>query len=208
MTTTTMTQEDRREYERLVLPLRGRMYKKAMSMTRNPDEAEDLVQDTLVRAWRFWESFKSDTNVRSWLYTILRNTFINGYHRRGRERDLLRCVSDEVVSAGAPAAIAHSSSHPPGPEEAAVLSAQRDRILDALDSLPEDFRVAVQLADLEGLSYKEIAEVMDCPIGTVMSRIYRGRKAIHCALHSYAVEAGHADFGTVAGARPRMRVTA
>ena len=183
----------RREFEQTALPLINNLYGAAMRLTRDPTEAEDLVQDSMVRAFRFWDSFKQGTNIKAWMFTILRNTFINGYHRSGRKRRFENDVSAQVPSLGAGVAVGNSNSQPPGPEEAVSATVTRMRILEALDSLPPDYRLAVTLADLEGLSYKEIAEVMECPIGTVMSRIYRGRKVLHRLLYDHAREIGMVD---------------
>ena len=183
----------RREFERNALPLLDNLYGAAMGLTRDPAEAEDLVQDSMVRAFRFWDSFKPGTNIKAWMFTILRNTFINGYHRRGRRRKMQRDVKSQMRSVGPTVAVGHSSSQPPGPEEAVLAKITNARIKEALDSLPPDYRLAVVLADLEGLSYKEIADVMECPVGTVMSRIYRGRKALHKLLYDHALEVGIVD---------------
>lgn len=183
----------RREFEQTALPLIDNLYGAAMRLTRNPAEAEDLVQDSMVRAFRFWSTFKPGSNIKAWMFTILRNTFINGYHRRGRKRRFQNEVKSQMRSIGPTVAVAHSTSQPPGPEEAVSATHTSVKIREALDSLPEDYRLAVTLADLEGLSYKEIAEVMDCPVGTVMSRIYRGRKALHKLLFEHARELGIVD---------------
>ncbi len=183
----------RREFERTALPLLDNLYGAAMRLTRDPAQAEDLVQDTMVRAYRFWSSFKPGTNIKAWMFTILRNTFINGYHKRVRTRKLESDVKAQMKPLGAKAATGNSFSAPPGPEEMVAASMTRVRIMEALESLPEDYRMAVMLADLEGLAYKEIAEIMDCPIGTVMSRIYRGRKLMHKLLFDHAVEQGLVD---------------
>jgi RNA polymerase sigma-70 factor, ECF subfamily len=185
----------RREFEQTALPLLDNLYGAAMRLTRDPAEAEDLVQDSMVRAYRFWDTFKQGTNIKAWLFTILRNTFINGYHRRGRKRTFQNDVNAQMRSVGPSAAVAYSSSIPPGPEEALSSRITHARIREALDSLPPDYRLAVTLADLDGLSYKEIAEVMDCPIGTVMSRIYRGRKILHKLLYDHAREIGIVEAG-------------
>ncbi|HLT34801.1 MAG TPA: sigma-70 family RNA polymerase sigma factor [Enhygromyxa sp.] len=180
----------RREFEQTALPLLDNLYGAAMWLTRDQAEAEDLVQDSMVRAYRFWDTFKQGTNIKAWLFTILRNTFINGYHRRGRARKFETEVHGQMRSVGPTAALAYSTSQPPGPEEVVSKQITTARIREALDSLPPDYRVAVILADLEGLSYKEIADAMDCPIGTVMSRIYRGRKLLHKLLYDHALEIG------------------
>jgi RNA polymerase sigma-70 factor (ECF subfamily) len=185
----------RREFEQTALPLLDNLYGAAMRLTRDPAEAEDLVQDSMVRAYRFWATFKQGTNIKAWLFTILRNTFINGYHRRGRARSFQSEVNAQMRSVGPSAAVAYSTSQPPGPEEVVTSQITTSRIREALDSLPPDYRMAVILADLEGLSYKEIAEAMDSPIGTVMSRIYRGRKILHKLLYDHARELGVIEEG-------------
>jgi RNA polymerase sigma-70 factor (ECF subfamily) len=193
----------RREFEALALPLTDNLYGAAMRLTRNPAEAEDLVQDAMVRALRFWDSFQQGTNIKAWMFTILRNTFINGYHRQGRDRDFEKAVAADVRSVGEEIAVVNTTA-PPGPEEALTVQDTQARVAEALATLPEDYRVAVTLADLEGLSYKEIAEAMGCPIGTVMSRIYRGRKALYSALYSHARDLGMVE-GEAAAQRPSTR---
>jgi RNA polymerase sigma-70 factor (ECF subfamily) len=190
MNAATMTVEDRREFESVVLPLFQNLIGAAMKLTRDPAEAEDLVQDSLVRAWRFWNTFEKGTNIKAWMFTIQRNTFINGYHRKGRARRFESDVDAQIQALGPAVAVANSTSQPPGPEEVVSGQATLMRIREALDSLPPDYRLAITLADLEGLSYKEIAEILDCPIGTVMSRIYRGRQILHRLLRSHAIESG------------------
>lgn len=185
----------RREFEQTALPLLDNLYGAAMRLTRDPAEAEDLVQDSMVRAYRFWDTFKQGTNIKAWLFTILRNTFINGYHRRGRARTFQADVNAQMRSVGPAVAVAYSTSQPPGPEEVVTTQITAARIREALESLPPDYRTAVILADLEGLSYKEIAEAMDSPIGTVMSRIYRGRKILHKLLYDHALEIGVVEDG-------------
>jgi RNA polymerase sigma-70 factor (ECF subfamily) len=188
-----MNAAERREFEATVVPLYSNLYGAAMRLTRDPAEAEDLVQDTLVRAFRFWSTFEQGTNIKAWMFTILRNTFINGYHRRGRKRDFQSDVNHQMRSLGPTVALANSNSQPPGPDDAVSAEVTQMRIREALDSLPPDYRLAVTLADLEGLSYKEIANYMECPIGTVMSRIYRGRKILHKLLLDHAREIGMVD---------------
>jgi RNA polymerase sigma-70 factor (ECF subfamily) len=189
MTSKNMTTKSR-QFETQVLPLYDNLYGAAMRLTRDVAESEDLVQDSLVRAFRFWDSFQQGTNLKAWLFTILRNTFINGYHRKGRARAFQSDVNAQMLSLGSAVAVANFASEPPGPEEVMSGEVTIRRIREALDLLPPDYRLAVMLADLEGLSYKEIAEQLECPIGTVMSRIYRGRKILHGLLRSHAIESG------------------
>ncbi len=168
----------------------GSLYSAALRMTRNPSDAEDLVQETYLKAYRAFGSFQEGTNLKAWLYRILTNTFINSYRARRRrpEQTELDEVEDlylyrrlgglEAVSAGRSA------------EEEVLEHFTEGEVKSALESLPEAFRMAVLLADVEGFSYKEIAEILDVPIGTVMSRLHRGRRALQKALH---------DFGTARG---------
>jgi RNA polymerase sigma-70 factor (ECF subfamily) len=185
----------RQEFEKTALPQLDAMYGAALRLTRNPAEAEDLVQDAYVRAYRFWHTFKTGTSIKAWLFTILRNTFINRYHRANRRRASKNDLEAQLQSLGPEAAVAHPTSRVPGPDSAISQRITRDRIMAALETIPEDYRTAVMLADLEGLAYKEIAEVMDCPIGTVMSRIYRGRRLLHKLLHDHATELGLIEAG-------------
>ena len=183
----------RQEFEKTALPQLDAMYGAALRLTRNPAEAEDLVQDAYVRAYRFWHTFKTGTSIKAWLFTILRNTFINRYHRANRRRASRNDLEAQLESLGPEAAVAHPTSKVPGPDAGITQSITRDRIMAALETIPEDYRTSVMLADLEGLAYKEIAEVMDCPIGTVMSRIFRGRRLLHKLLHDHATELGLID---------------
>src|SRR3954452_7804944 len=187
------THEDpalRERFERDVLPLLPSLYGAAMRMTGNRADAEDLVQETYLRAYRGFGGFQEGTNLRAWLYRILTNTFINSYRakqRRPDERDL-----DEVEDLYLYRRIGAL-------EEALAARSAEDEMLDlftddevkkAMESLPEQFRLAVYLADVEGFSYKEIAEILDVPVGTVMSRLHRGRKAMQRELYEYAAERG------------------
>ncbi|MGE0877813.1 MAG: sigma-70 family RNA polymerase sigma factor [Acidimicrobiia bacterium] len=166
------------------------LYSAAVRMTRNPADAEDLVQETYLKAYRSFGTFTEGTNLKAWLYRILTNTFINIYRAKQRRPDeqeldetedlfLYRRLGGlEAVSAGRSA-------------EDEVLDLFTDaEIKDALEQLPESFRIAVLLADVEGFSYKEIAEILDVPIGTVMSRLHRGRKAMERQLYEYAARRG------------------
>lgn len=164
------------------------LYGVASRMTRGSGEAEDLVQDTLVKAMRAREQFEPGTNLKAWLLRILTNTFINRYRRGGMERDLLDSPSADPLADGWVGAATMRSIR--DPETQALQPLIEAELTRALDELPPDFRLAVILSDVEELSYKEIAEVMGCPIGTVMSRLHRGRKLLQTRLRDHAVALG------------------
>ncbi|HET9730589.1 MAG TPA: sigma-70 family RNA polymerase sigma factor [Acidimicrobiia bacterium] len=168
------------------MPYMSALYSAALRMTRNPSDAEDLVQETYLRAYRGFEGFRDGTNLKAWLYKILTNTYINQYRAKKRrpEQVELDDVEDFYLFRrlrGLEAADATRST------ETEVLDSIPDsEVKDALESIPEQFRMAVILADVEGFSYKEIADILDIPIGTVMSRIHRGRRALQKELWDYA----------------------
>jgi RNA polymerase sigma-70 factor, ECF subfamily len=166
------------------------LYSAALRMTRNPADAEDLVQETYLKAYRAYDSFQEGTNLKAWLYKILTNTFINSY--RARKRRPEQADVDDIEDlylfrrlGGLEASTAGRSA------EDEVMDLFTDsEVKEAHESLPESFRMAVLLADVEGFSYKEIADIMDVPIGTVMSRLHRGRKALQRALVEFGRERG------------------
>jgi RNA polymerase sigma-70 factor (ECF subfamily) len=172
-----------RRFEQDVIPFLGQLYPAALRMTRNPSDAEDLVQETFAKAYAAFHQFMPGTNLRAWLHRILANTFINSYRKKRREP--LQALSidfheDWQVGADPLAAPVRSA-------EAEALDRLADsEILRALRELPEEFRVAVYLADIEGYPYREIAEIMGTPIGTVMSRLHRGRGKLRQKLAAYA----------------------
>ncbi len=175
-------------FERDALPLLDQMYGAALRMTRNPPDAEDLVQETYVKAFSAFHSFKAGTNLKAWLYRILTNTYINGY--RKRQRQPAQYPTDEISDWQLAATAEHTSKGLRSAEIEALDALPDDDIKSALQELPEDFRMAVYYADVEGLPYKEIAEIMDTPIGTVMSRLHRGRKQLRGLLADVATERG------------------
>lgn len=164
------------------------LYTVASRMTRGSSEAEDLVQDTLVKAIRAREQFQPGTNLKAWLLRILTNTFINRYRRGGMERDLFDGPDADPLADGWVGASTMRSIR--DPETIALQPLVEAELNAALDELPPDFRLAVVLSDIEELSYKEIAEVMGCPIGTVMSRLHRGRKLLQKRLREHAIAMG------------------
>jgi RNA polymerase sigma-70 factor, ECF subfamily len=181
----------RERFERDVLPLLSNLYGAALRMTRNPTDAEDLVQDTYLRAFRGFSGFKEGTNLKAWLYRILTNSFINTYRKKQRQPQTVEGPDDmdewylfDKLGGRNVELSAETEVLDKIPDEA---------VKSALESLPENFRLPVLLADVEGFSYKEIAEIMDTPIGTVMSRLHRGRKALQKALWDTAKERGLVD---------------
>jgi len=156
----------------------------ATRLTRNPADAQDLVQDTLLKAMRARDQFEAGTNLRAWLIRILMNTFINRYRRGGLERSVLEGPDADPLADGWISATTMEAMR--DPEAQALRPMLAAEIGHALDELPEDYRMAVVLSDVEELSYKEIAEIMGCPIGTVMSRLHRGRKLLKGRLYEHA----------------------
>jgi RNA polymerase sigma-70 factor, ECF subfamily len=178
-------------FERDVLPLLPGLYGAALRMTRNPADAEDLLQETTLRAYRGFASFEEGTNLKAWLYRILTNSFINTYRKRQREPQTVDGPDD--LDEWFLFDRLGSRSVEPSAEEDVLERIPDAEVKAALESIPENFRMAVLLADVEGFSYKEIAEIMDVPIGTVMSRLHRGRKALEKALYGLARERGLVD---------------
>ena len=164
------------------------LYAVACRLTKNPLDAEDLVQDSLIKAMRARDQYQAGTNLKAWLFKILTNTFINRFHRGGLERSVLDGPEGDPLVDGWVGASTMRSLR--DAEAEALQPIVEKEIGRALDELPDEFRLAVLLADVEELSYKEIAEVMGCPVGTVMSRLYRGRKLLQHALHDHAVLMG------------------
>jgi RNA polymerase sigma-70 factor (ECF subfamily) len=184
------TRPSRTDFEREALPHLAALYSAALRLTRNERDAEDLVQDAMLRAYRFFDTFEAGTNCKAWLFRILTNVFCNRYRERERERVIL----DEAESSDANLEQFTAGTESTRDVEKAMLGRMvSEDVEKALAQVPQDFRLAVILADLEDFSYKEIADIMECPAGTVMSRLYRGRKILQKLLYDYAVEQGIVD---------------
>jgi len=177
-------------FEEQALPFIDQLYAAGMRMTRNPSDAQDLVQETYVKAFSAFRQFQQGTNLKAWLYRILTNTFINSYRKKQRDPykntidDLEDWQLGEAVSTTSASRVSRSA------EAEAIDHLPDSTVKDALQSIPEDFRLAVYLADVEGFSYQEIADIMKTPVGTVMSRLHRGRRLLREKLTGYAQERG------------------
>ena len=176
-----------KEFEDEALPHLDALYSFGLKMTGDSDQADDLVQETFLRAFRFWDKFEKGTNSKSWLFSIMKNTFINEYRKTSREPSKVdyddiqnfyeNIKSDEVKTQ-------HS-------QEDAFSTLLDDEVSDAITKLPEDFRTVIILSDIEGFSYEEIADFVDCPVGTVRSRLHRARKMLYATLHEYGKSKGY-----------------
>ena len=187
------------DFDSQAMPYLDSLYNTAYRMTRSAEDAEDLVQETYFKAYKYYDKFEEGTNLKAWLFKILKNTFINNYRKKKLEP---RSVDFAEIEDSFERIVRRDNSDQPADPEAEYFhGVLDDDVKRALDSLPYDYRMVVILADLEDFSYKEIAEILDCPVGTVMSRLYRGRKLLEKALLRYARQHGY-----IRGAEPtKMR---
>ena len=182
-------------FEAQAIPFMDQLYAAGLRMTRNPSDAADLVQETFVKAFAAFAQFRQGTNLKAWLYRILTNTFINNY--RKKQRDPYQGTIDELEDwqlGGAQSVTQGRSAR--SAEAEAIDHLPDSAVKNALQAIPEDFRMAVYFADVEGFSYQEIADIMKTPVGTVMSRLHRGRRMLRDLLSEYAIERGINTSGT------------
>jgi RNA polymerase sigma-70 factor (ECF subfamily) len=178
----------RKQFEAEAVPHMDALLRTALRMTKNQTDAEDLVQETMVKAYRFWDKFEPGSNCRAWLFKIMTNIFINEY--RSKSRTPVSVNMDDIDDNFLYGQLA---SMPPGrnPEEELFAKIFDDDVKKAIEELPDDFRLVVVLSFLEGFSYQEIADIIDLQLGTVKSRLHRGRKLLQKKLHDYAVKNGY-----------------
>ena len=186
-------------FDSQVMPYLDSLYNTAYRMTRSSEDAEDLVQETYFKAYKYYDKFEEGTNLKAWLFKILKNTFINNYRRKKLEPRSVDFA--EIEDSFERIVRRDNNDQTVDPESEFFTGVLDDDVRKALESLPYDYRMVVILADLEDFSYKEVAEILDCPVGTVMSRLYRGRKLLEKALLKYARQHGY-----IRGAEPnKMR---
>lgn len=182
------SESTREEFEALALEHFDALYNTAMRLTRNPGEAQDLVQETFLKAYRFFHRFEPGTNIKAWLFTILRNTYINAYRKASRQQQ--QVDFDQVAPFYAdPSAISEWTNR--GSVEEMLHYLVQDDVKRALEALPDEYRMVILLADLEDFAYKEIADIVGCPVGTVMSRLFRGRRLLRKSLAEFAKKSGY-----------------
>ena len=199
-----LSSDAKRRFQEDALPLLDNLYSGALRMTRNPQDAEDLVQETMMRAYRAFDRFEAGTNLKAWLFRILTNAYINTY--RKKQREPIKVSQDTAEEFDLYQELKNHDINYTRSAENVVLDQLVDSdIIQALDDLPEQFRLAVVLSDVQDFSYAEMAEIMDVPIGTVMSRLHRGRKALQKRLFDLAREKGIVKNGSRDGAMIEQR---
>ncbi len=179
--------EKQRQFEREAVPHMDVLYNFALRMTNNPADAEDLLQETFLKAYRFWESYEQGTNIRAWLFRILKNSYINRYRKESKEPEQVEY--DEVQNYVA--TVRSATGGPEDVQESIFGNLLDDDVAGAIADLPEEFRTVLILCDIEGLTYEETAEFVDIPLGTVRSRLHRARKILRTRLLHYARTRGY-----------------
>ncbi len=185
--TTSNIARKRQAFEKEALPHMDALYRTALRMTKNVGDAEDLVQEALVKAYRFWDKFETGSNCRAWLFKIMTNVFINEY--RSKSRSPMSVNVDDIDDNYLYGQLA-TNSDGDNPEKELFAKMLDDDVKKAIDELPDDFRIVVVLSFIEGFSYQEIAEIADLQLGTVKSRLHRGRKLLQKELLDYAIRNG------------------
>lgn len=188
------TTERKASFDAEALPHLEAVYRFALRLSGSPDAAEDLVQETFLRAWRAWDQYTEGTRAKSWLFTICRNVFLRQRERGQRHQRILEAEAPRSDTGGVGGDVVNPlwvSAADEDPEGTFFSQIVDDTVLEAIDRLPEEYRSAVVLSDVEGLSYAEVAQVMDVPVGTVKSRLFRGRRELQKELYDYAVEMGY-----------------
>ncbi len=193
------------DFEAIAMPFVDSLYNTAFRMTRNAEDAQDLVQETYFKAYKYYDKFQEGTNLKAWLFKILKNTFINSY--RKRQSEPLRSAFDDIEDTYETQIRADAKSGIRSPEENILEDVLDEDVQRALDELPEDYRMVVLLADLEGFSYQEIADILEVPPGTVMSRLYRARRRLEEQMLAYARAHGYIRSGSPAKMRSRSTST-
>jgi RNA polymerase sigma-70 factor (ECF subfamily) len=178
------------EFYAEAVPHLDALFATALRLTKNGNDAEDLVQETMLKAFRYFEKYEKGTNCKAWLFKIMTNTFINRYRKKQKRKEFLVDDDFRPLEERAEAPAQNPFVDIIGDEEQMYFKLFSDEVKAALENVPVDFRMVVLLADLQDFAYKEIAEIMDCPIGTVMSRLYRGRRMLQQELKEYAMRQG------------------
>ncbi len=178
--------EKQQAFEQQALTHTDLLYRFGMHLTGNAADADDLVQETYLKAYRFWDKYDQGTNIRAWLFRILKNSFINLYRKRSNEPDMV-----DYCETSRPMLVRHGAADANNLPDLAFNNLLEDDVSNAVSGLPEDFRTVVILSDIEGLTYEEIAHFVDCPLGTVRSRLHRGRKLLYSKLYDYAKTRGY-----------------
>lgn len=176
-----------REFEREAVPHMGLLYNYALRMTNNSADADDLVQETYLKAYRFWDKYEKGTNIRAWMFRIMKNSYINRYRKETKEPETV----DYNEIQGFYATVRDETADANDLQQSVFNTLLDDDVANAIASLPDDFRTVVILCDIEGLTYEEIAEFVECPLGTVRSRLHRGRKLLRTRLVEYAKSRGY-----------------